>query len=226
MRQVIGILTFALPVLFNLFFARLSKKFDYPAILRKPTGIVLHSFQEGGIQLIVLWWSFAATAIAFAPISAALTTQLGDSGALATVTIVFGVMAGLVQFLGLIRWPFLVPHLARELVGASDSKKESIDLIFQSANRYLGVAVGEHLGYLFTGLWTASLSISLLSSSGLEIAFGLSGIFIGLVLAVCAFEFVGRNELYGWRFAGLITPFAYIAWSIWLAGLGLKVLLG
>jgi hypothetical protein len=28
-------------------------------------------------------------------------------------------------------------------------------VVFQTLNRYLRMAVGEHLGYLFTGLWTA-----------------------------------------------------------------------
>src|SRR5439155_12238326 len=31
---------------------------------------------------------------------------------------------------------------------------EAVDIVFQSFNRYLGVAVGEHLGYALTGAWT------------------------------------------------------------------------
>ena len=69
------------------------------------------------------------------------------------VATAFGVLAALVQFLGLIRWPFAVPHLARVMADPTSSAgtKESVDVIFQTLNRYLGVAVGEHLGYLFTG---------------------------------------------------------------------------
>ena len=66
--------------------------------------------------------------------------------------VVVGVTAALVQALGLLRWVFLVPHLARESASGADPK--TIDLVFQSFHRYLGVAVGEHLGYLGTGAWT------------------------------------------------------------------------
>ena len=68
-------------------------------------------------------------------------------------------VASVVQFLGLIRWPFLVPYLAREESARPDAapaRQEAIDIVFQSFNRYLGVAVGEHLGFLFTGAWTDS----------------------------------------------------------------------
>ena len=44
-----------------------------------------------------------------------------------------GRLAAAVQFLGLIRWPFLVPFLAEQ----EDS--EAVDLVFQAFNRYLGV---------------------------------------------------------------------------------------
>ena len=31
----------------------------------------------------------------------------------------------------------------------------AVEVVFQTLNRYLGVTVGERLGYLLTGLWTA-----------------------------------------------------------------------
>jgi hypothetical protein len=45
--------------------------------------------------------------------------------------------------------PFLVPYLARVDAdpAASPARREAVDVIFQAFNRYLGVAVGEHLGY-------------------------------------------------------------------------------
>jgi hypothetical protein len=59
-------------------------------------------------------------------------------------------------------------------------------VVFQSFNRYLGVAVGEHLGYLITGTWTWV---------------GVLGIVIGPVLMLCSLEFVGRHEPAGWKLA-------------------------
>jgi Domain of unknown function (DUF4386) len=47
---------------------------------------------------------------------------------------------------------------------ASPATREAVDVVFQTLNRYLGVAVGEHLGYLFTGLWTALAGVALIQS--------------------------------------------------------------
>ena len=49
---------------------------------------------------------------------ALLSVVLGATPALTTVTIVVGVAAGLVQALGLLRWPHAVPELARRWVAA------------------------------------------------------------------------------------------------------------
>ncbi len=39
-------------------------------------------------------------------------------------------------------------------------------------------------------------------------------------------EFVGRFEETGWKLAGTIVPVAHTAWSLWLIGAGLELLLG
>jgi len=41
-------------------------------------------------------------------------------------------------------------------------------------------------------------------------------IIIGLFLSVGSVEFVGRFDEQGWRFAGVIVPITYVAWSLWL----------
>jgi Domain of unknown function (DUF4386) len=71
--------------------------------------------------------------------------------------------AAAVQFLGVVRWPFLIPYLAR--ADASPARREAIDIVFQSFHRYLGVAVGEHLGYLFTGAWSALTGVALMQAT-------------------------------------------------------------
>ena len=70
------------------------------------------------------------------------------------VAIVVGVLAGLVQMLGLLRWVYLVPWLARAHVEAKPEEQRSIEITFEAFHRFLGVGVGEHLGYLLTGLWS------------------------------------------------------------------------
>ena len=45
---------------------------------------------------------------------------------------------------------------------ATPATSAAVEVTFQTLNRYQGVAVGEHLGYLFTGVWTALAGIALL----------------------------------------------------------------
>lgn len=230
MKTFLAISLVAVPLIFNWAFASLAKQFEYPEILRQSSAQVLAKFRAGGPKLVLTWWLFAMSALAFAFVAVLLPIHLGVDSSLTALTATLGLLASLTQFLGLVRWPFVVPHLAREAEHASDHKLETIDVVFQSLNRYLGVAVGEHLGYLFTGLWTASLGAAFLvvnpeTHAGMYAAFGFSGLILGLLLALCSLEFVGNNELTGWKFAGTITPFVYIAWSLWLVSIGASMLI-
>ena len=84
--------------------------------------------------------------------------------------------------------------------------------------------MGEHLGYLLTGLWSALFGLALMSSTELSEWFGWAGIVIGLGLMVASLEFLGPNEERGWTLAGDAVPFLYIAWSLWLLAMGIALL--
>ena len=223
-----GTILIAVPVLFNASFALLAARFDYPDILREPTHVVLARFREGGSQLIWIWWGFAMSAVLFAPLVVLLAGKMGGADlVLVTLSVVVGTLVSLVQFLGLIRWPFLVPYLAREAeeVDPGSSRGETIDLIFQSFHRYRGVAVGEYLGYTLTGAWTILTGVTALQTDGLLPGWlGVAGIVIGPLFLVSSLEFLGSNEPEGWTMAGKITPVAYVLWSLWLVALGIAVL--
>jgi len=225
---IAGLLLIGLPVAFNAAFALLAARFDYPDILRRPTDDVLAAFRAGGTSLVLLWWAFALTAVLLAPAVVLLSGAISDADAtLLDVATTVGVLAALVQFIGLVRWPFLVPYLARAAAesDASPARREAVDVVFQSFNRYLGVAVGEHLGYLLTGAWSILVGIAILQSAVIPGWIGVPGIVVGAVLALCSLEFVGPFEPRGWKVAGAVVPFAYIAWSVWLVGVGVALLL-
>ena len=227
----LGLALILVPALFNWTFASLANQFEYPDILRKPTAEVLVKFRAGGSRLVFTWWLFAMSAVLFGAVAVFLPSYLKLNDVFVGVVAAFGLLASLTQFLGLVRWPFVIPHLAREAEGASAEKMSAIDVAFQVLNRYLGVAVGEHLGYLFTGLWTFTLGLGLtglasVESQVIQYSLAATGMLLGALLIVCSFEFVGKNELSGWAFAGRITPFVYIAWSLWLVAFGCVVLVG
>ena len=222
-----GIVLIAVPILFNAGFTLLSDRFDYPDVLRRPTHEVLERFRAGGTGLILIWWLFALSSVLFSVLAVLLAVAVDDAErAVVVLGVVFGVLASAVQFLGLIRWPFLVPYLARvSAEGSADSPRgQAVDVIFQAFNRYLGVAVGEHLGYAFTGVWSILAGVALIDSALVPGWLGVIGIAIGPLFLLCSMEFVGRAEESGWKLAGGLTPITYIAWSIWLLAVGVALI--
>jgi Domain of unknown function (DUF4386) len=222
-----GLLLIAVPIAFNLAFTMLAIRFDYPDVLRRPTADVLAEFRAGGTPLVLTWWAFALTAVLMVPLVVLLSRALDDADAtLLSLATTIGVLAAAVQFLGLVRWPFLVPYLARADAepGASEARREAVDVVFQSFNRYLGVGVGEHLGYALTGAWTTLTGVALTQAGAAPGWIGAIGIVIGPILMLCSLEFVGGHERAGWKLAGRLTPIAYVAWSLWLIATGVALL--
>jgi hypothetical protein len=222
-----GLLLFVLPIAYNLLFTLLARGFDYPDILRQPTSQVLDRFAAGGSRLVLIWWAFAMCAVLLAPTVVLFSATFADANpTVLAVATAIGLLAALVQFLGLIRWPLAVPHLARIATdpATTPATNAAVDVTFQTLNRYLGVAVGEHLGYLFTGLWTALAGVALIQSDMLHPAFGIIGLILVPLFLLGSLEFVGSFEPRGWRLAGAVVPLAYIGWSIWLLVLGVALL--
>ena len=53
--------------------------------------------------------------------------------------------------------------------------QDAVDVVFQTLNRYLSVAVGEHLGYIFTGSWTGLAGLAIVQSDVVAPVFGTVG---------------------------------------------------
>ncbi|MFL5668800.1 MAG: DUF4386 domain-containing protein, partial [Chloroflexota bacterium] len=199
-------------------------------ILRREPDEILRRFRAGGAGLILRWEAFLLAAILFLPVAVLLSVVLAAPPALTALTIVVATVAGVVQTLGLVRWPFAVPELARRYAAApegpgGDATRASVVTIFATLHRLLGVGIGEHLGYLFTGLWVLLVAASILAGALVPSWIGVIGVPIGIALLVGTLEVVGPNEPEGWKLAGMIVPIAYIAWSLWLILIGVALLL-
>jgi hypothetical protein len=206
------------PLAFNFAFFALGGAFEYPDILRQPTADILQKFSAGGSSLVVLWYVFALTALLSDPLALLLQSVFEDEHPqLARAAGVIGVLAGLVQTLGLFRWVFLVPTLAATVAdpAATPGLRDAAMIAFESAHQYLGVAVGEHLGYFFTGTWTILLSVMMFRSRWFNRGLGIVGISAAIGIMV------GLLEPAGVEFAGLVNALSYIVWSVWLVTAGL-----
>lgn len=220
--QVTGILLIIAPVVMVALFLQLQRQFEYPGILRAPTERILLRFRVGGRRLIGLWYGFMLTAVLLVPVVVLLNRLLEDTAPdIVWLASTFGVLGAVTQFLGLLRWPFVVPYLAQIHADPSSSQatRDAATVVFQGLHRYLGVAVGEHLGYLFTGVWTILIATAMTASplfhpwvAGLGIVPAV-GILIGLL------------EPAGFKAAGAVNAVAYTAWALWLAATGATLLL-
>ncbi|HEX7347789.1 MAG TPA: DUF4386 domain-containing protein [Candidatus Limnocylindrales bacterium] len=229
-RQLTAVIAIAVPIVFNVAFFELGRTFDYPSILRRPPDEILRRFAAGGAGLLLRWHLLFLSALAMLPLAVLLSVALGAGPVLTPLTIVVGVVAALVQAVGLARWPFAVPELARRYVAADgaggEATRRSVEVVFAVLHRYLGVGIGEHLGYFATGIWTMLVAASIVQGTVLPGWLAIAGLVIGVALLVGTLEFVGPNEPDGWELAGTVVPIAYIAWSIWLIAIGVLLLVG
>ena len=207
----------------NIPFAILGATFAYPDILRQPTAHVLTQFQAGGVSLIATWYAFMAAALFFVPVAVLVHDALAPTDGrrastrlrLATIA---GITAGLVQAIGLIRWVFTVPVLARTFCdpASSEAARAAAVVAFESLHQFAGVALGEHLGQVGTAAWAALVAMELGSRHGFAkwqtwLGLASSGlIVVGLAegfATVIPFE-VGA--------LGMATPVGYVGFSVWM----------
>lgn len=221
-RRLAGLLLILVPVVFSVCFTLLQMLFEYPDILRQPTADVLTKFRAGGSTLIAVWYALTLSAVLFIPVVVLFHQVLAEhatSTALRVAT-VFGIVAGFAQTLGFLRWPFLVPHLAQAYLepGASEAQRAAAAMVFDAFHRYAGMAIGEHLGYLSTSVWTFLVALLMLRAPLFGRALGLSGMLLAAGIAT------GLLEPAGWELAGTINAFSYLAWALWLIVVGVVVL--
>ena len=217
-RSVSGALLIAVPLIFTAGFTGLQMMFDYPDILRHPAGEVLTRFAQAGWDLHVYWYAMMIAAVGLVPASIATGLHLWKRDSLlAGLSIGFGALAGLVQALGLIRWVMLTPLLAASYTapGATEMDKAMAVSLFDATNAYLGVGVGEHLGYLFTGVWTLLVSALILSDRRILAVSGMA-----LSFTVMA----GMLEPFGVPYAADINAIGFSLWALWALALGVMTL--
>jgi hypothetical protein len=221
-RRAAGTLLVIVPLVFTVCFLLLLQLFEYPDILRQPSGDVLAKFAAGGTPLIAVWYTLTLSAVAFVPLVVLVHRVLAerDAPVLLSVATAFGLIAGLSQTLGFLRWPFLVPHLAQSYLaaGASEAQRASALMVFEAFHRYAGVAVGEHLGYLSTAVWTFLIAVVMFRTSLVPLWMGAIGAVLALGIAA------GLAEPAGWDLGGTINALSYLAWAVWLIAVGLILL--
>jgi hypothetical protein len=119
--------------------------FDYPDILREDGGVILTRFHEGGSRLIWVWWAFAILGVPLLGAYVLLGQRLEQHWRWAGVATTLGVISGIAQIIGLLRWTFVVPVLAQAYATTdNEATKEAAKTVFQAVHQFGGVVLGEH----------------------------------------------------------------------------------
>jgi Domain of unknown function (DUF4386) len=198
--------------------------FEYPDILREDTALILTKFREGGTTLIGVWFAFALLGLPLIPAYIRIGQKLENRSAIVRTATTIGIIGLIVQMIGLLRWTFVVPVLADSFVGAADEATKAAAIIsFKTIHQFGGVILGEHLGQLFTIIWTVLISICF---SRLK----LFPKWVNIVGFTSAFIYLlAQAELFAtvipgfpvWDMAGFIGS---TLWLIWLVIIGILFL--
>lgn len=218
-----GLLFIMFGLLSGLPFFGLGRVFEYPDILRQPTGEVLRKYKAGGVRLRLLWLAFASAFLALVPVVVLFHQALAAQGPAPWylgIGTAFGLLAAGFNLLGLIRWVFLVPLLVEKYLDeeASQATRESVEVVFEALHTYAGMSIGEFLGYTCLALWGVIVGAAILETGLLNWVFGASAIVLSLGVLI------GDLEFAGWKPAGAIVAISSSLLIVWSLAVGLAFL--
>jgi hypothetical protein len=225
-RKLTGLLFIVGSILVNIPYTLLIMNFNYPDILRKPADAVLMQFQAGGASLIFTWLAFAWVGLPLIFATLMLKRVLEPEGhpLLETAT-TLGLIGLVLAVVGLTRWVFVVPVLARLYTdpASSEAIRSSALVTFQAIHQYGGVVIGEHISQLMTVLWMALISAMMLRS----VLFQAWQAWLGLVAALV--YLLAQSELLATVIPGFpVAPEAgligSLLWLLWMIVMGVTLL--
>ncbi len=195
----------------------LSVVFDWPAVLDEPGTTVLALFAADEQAIRAGFYLMLVSSLLLVPaafgVEAAVTRTTWGTRAMTT----FGVAGALFQILGWVRWPITVPYLSNAYAAAPDPvTRQAVASSFDVLNRYSGGAVGEHLGWLFQGVWAVFVGVVVLRAVGVPRWFSALGLVLAAVWAVA----VPGSAILQAEVLNEIGQPVYVAWYVWLLLLG------
>ena len=198
--------------------------FDYPGILREEPGIILTQFHAGGTPLILTWLAFALLGMPLFVAYMLIGQELENDLAYVRWATTMGVISGIVQVIGLLRWVFVIPVLANDYMHAENpAVRESIKIVFHVVHQFGGVLLGEHVGQLFTIIWTVLISFALVKQSIISTLLGWLG-YISSAIYFLAQAALLATVIEGFPVLNLAGFLGSTLWLIWLILVGISLI--
>lgn len=221
-RPVTGLLLIAAGLFAAFGAAWLSSAFGWPDILDAPGNEALPSFLAAASAVRTAFYLLLISSLLLIPVAIYLEQLVGGPARPGVrVVTAFGVLGGFAQILGWVRWPVTVPHLADAYATSDEATRGAISASYDVLNRYAGGALGEHLGWLFQGLWAVGIAILLLRVTGVPRWFTS----IGLALSVLWLPMLWGSGLFDAEWLAPVGSTISAVWYLWLLALGVLVML-
>ncbi len=222
--RVFGALLLLMPLLIALSWTGLIIHYDYPDILRAPVEVILHNYHEGGLTLRMYWAGMVLASLLIIPIVLLFRRLTGQNNpSLSVAAAGIGLASAIFHVAGFSRWLFAVDYLAMQYAGhdspTTAAQREAIEILFHTLHWYLGVTLGETLGFATMGVWAILIAVALYRSGYLKV--WLLALSIGSGIGIMA----GTLEWAGLSVAVTINAYAYQLWILIIAYMGTSFLL-
>ncbi len=196
-------------------FLILADQFSFPDILRASAEDRLSLFRENQSMIVAAYYMMGLSGVTQIALAVLFHQSFARPGStLLIAALVAGVLGGAFQAMGFMRWPIAVPYLAEQMAAApTDDVRTVIALIEGLLNRYAGMVVGEHLGFLGQGFWTVFVSAAMFRGRLFAWPYGAIGLVLGVVILISALEQLGGPfEAIG--FLSVPTSAAWLGWLV------------
>jgi Domain of unknown function (DUF4386) len=215
-EKTIGLLLIAGAIGVFIPYTMLTMTFEYPDILRQDTGTILTKFHNGGSSLILTWWAFAILGLPLLIAYILIGQKLENKPGFVKWVTTLGVISGIVQIIALLRWVFVVPVIANSYISGDAASKSAAILSFQTIHQFGGVLLGEHIGQLFTIIWTIMISYAFIKLNFFPKWVSWLGIIAALIYLAAQAELFA-TVIPGfpvWEMAGFIGSTLWLIWLI------------
>jgi Domain of unknown function (DUF4386) len=211
--QILGWTIIALSAATALGFVLLSAIFNFPEILREPAAKVLPLYAKDSATIRPTYWMLMIASLALICVAPELGRILSrNAPGPARLVSGSGVATGVFWALGYSRWSIAMPFVAKLYRSGETTRAEDM---YEVLNKYAGMTVGEHLGFLMMGVFAIALAFAMRKSGIGPKWFFPVGIFSGVLIALTAYEQYNNIE-----WIGMINGGANTIWFIWFAAIG------
>jgi Domain of unknown function (DUF4386) len=223
-EKTIGLLLIAGAIGVFIPYTILTITFEYPGILRQDAGTLLTKFHDGGSSLVLTWWAFAILGLPLLIAYILIGQKFENKPGFIKWVTTFGVISGVVQIIALLRWVFVIPVLANSYVSANDAAtKAAAKISFLTIHQFGGVLLGEHIGQLFTIIWTVMISYAFIKLNFFPKWISWLGISAAVIYLFAQAELFA-TVIPGFPVWGMAGFIGSTLWLIWLIIIGIKFL--